>query len=149
MSAPVEHSSGNGEQQRCNDSMGKHLQNCPRNTEHVCRSQTKQYETHVAYARITNDELEVMLAQRHRCRVNNSDHGQDGDPFAPHLESFGKEIHRYAQARVSTKFHHDAGEQHRACRGRCDMTCRRPGMQRPDAGKHCEPEEQHRKSPRL
>ena len=88
-----------------------------------------------------------MLAQRHGCCVNNSDHGEDGDPFAPCMESLREQIHRYAQTRISAQFHHDAGKQHRPCGGRGDVARRRPGMQWPDAGKHSEPEEQHGKCP--
>ena len=41
------------------------------------------------------------------------------------------------------------GEQHRARGRRSDVTGRRPGVQRPDAGEHGEPEKQNREGPRL
>ena len=147
MSASIEHSPRNGEEQCGDHSVGKHLQHCSRDTERVCRSQTNQHETHMAHARITNNEFQITLAQSHRRRVNNSDHGQGSDPFAPYLESFWKDVHRDAQSRIGAQFHHDAGKQHRPCSGRRDVACRSPGMQWPDAGKHSEAEEQHRKGP--
>src|SRR5207249_1437537 len=96
MSASIEHSSRNGEEQRGDHSVGKHLQYGSRDTERACRSQTKQHETRMAYARITNNEFQITLAQSHSRCVNNSDHGKGGDPFAPYLESFWKELHRDA-----------------------------------------------------
>src|SRR5438046_8814732 len=105
MSASIEHSSRNGEEQRGDHSVGKHLQYCSRDTERVCRSQTKQHETHMTHARITNDEFQITLAQSDRRRVNNSDYGQNADPIAPDLESFWKDIHGDAQSRKGAKVH--------------------------------------------
>src|SRR4029450_11670699 len=50
---------------------------------------------------------------------------------------------------ISAEFHHDSGEQHRARGGRGDVTSRRPGVERPNAGEDREYEKQNWERPRL
>ena len=147
--AAIDHASGNGEEQGADDAVRKHLQHGAGNAEHIGRRQPEQHEAHVAHARIADDEFEIALPQRDRRGVNNSDDGENRDPFAPHLETERKEIHRHAQRAVGAKLHHDAGEQHRTGGRRGDVTGRRPGVQRPDAGENGEAEKQNRKRPGL
>ena len=147
--APINHASGNGEEQGADHAVRKHLQHRAGNAEHIGRGQSEQHETHVTDAGIADDEFQIALPQRDRRGVNNSDDRENRDPFAPHLESFREKIHRHAQRAVGAEFHHDAGEQHRTGGRRGDVAGRRPGVQRPDAGEHGEPEEQNRERPRL
>src|SRR5947199_1634193 len=100
MSASIEHSPRNGEEQCGDHSVGKHLQHCSRDTERVSGSQTNQHETNTAHARITNNEFHITFAQSHRRRVNNSDPGQGSEPFAPYLESLSKDVHLEEKFRI-------------------------------------------------
>src|SRR5262249_32024379 len=54
-----------------------------------------------------------------------------------------------AQRGIGTEFHDDAGQQHRACGRRRDVTCWRPGMEWPDTGENRKSQKQNRESPRL
>ena len=139
--APINHSSGNGEEEGANHAVGKHLQNRAGNAEDVGGGQAEQNETHVTDTGITDNEFKISLTQRDRSGINDPDHGENCDPGPPHLEALRKKIHRHAQGGISAEFHHDAGEQHRARGGRGDMTGRCPGVQRPDTGEHGKPEE--------
>ena len=109
----------------------------------------KKHETHVAHARIADDEFQVALSQGDRCGINNSDHGQNRDPFSPHLKTLREKIHRDAQRAIGSEFHHDSGEQHRTRSRRSHVAGRRPGVQWPDAGKNGKTEEQNRERPGL
>ena len=84
---PIIDRAGKGEEERADDAVREHLQNRARNPEQIAGRQAKQNKTHVADARIADDEFEIVLAERDRCRVNNPDDGEDGDPFAPHLKA--------------------------------------------------------------
>ena len=77
-----------------------------------CGSEAKKDETHVTHTRVTNDEFQVALPQRHRSCVDNSNNGQNGDPFAPHLKALRKKVHGHAQTAVGTELHYNTGEQH-------------------------------------
>src|SRR4029453_843969 len=110
--AAIEHAPGHGEKQSRDDAVRKHLQHCTRHTERVSGRQPEQHETHVADTRITNDEFEIALAERHRRSVNNSNNGENSNPMTPRVETLRKKIHRDAQSAVSAEFHYNAGEQH-------------------------------------
>ena len=70
--------------------VGKHLQDRAGDAERIGRRQPEQDESHVADARISDDEFQVALTQRHRRGVNDPDHAEHRDPLPPHLETFGK-----------------------------------------------------------
>ena len=127
----------------------EHLQDRAADAERVRRREPEQDESHVADARIADDEFEVALPQRDGRGIDDPDDAEDRDPFAPQLEAEREEIHRDAQGAISAKFHDDAGEQHRTGGRRGDVAGGRPGVQRPDAGEHGEPEKQNGKGPGL
>ncbi len=112
MGAPINHSSGNGEEKGADHAVGKHLQDRTGNAEDVGRRKPEQNKTHVADTRVADHKFQVALTQRDGGGVNNSDNRKDCDPGPPHLKALREKIHRYAQSRVSAEFHHDAGEQH-------------------------------------
>ena len=84
---PIIDGAGKCEEQRTDHAVRKHLQDRSGNTEEVARRQTEENETHVAHTRVTDNELEIALAQRDRGRVDDPDDRENRDPFAPNLKT--------------------------------------------------------------
>ena len=80
--AAINHAPGHGEEQGGDHAMRKHLQDRAADAEHVGRRQSEQHESHVADARIADDEFQVPLPQRDRRGINDPDHAEHGDPVA-------------------------------------------------------------------
>src|ERR1041384_1035163 len=106
--APINHSSGNGEEKRADHAVRKHLQDRTGNAEDVRGCEPKQNKTHVTHAGVADDKFEIALTQGNGGGVNNSDDGENGDPRSPDLKSDWKKIYRHAQRRVSAEFHDDS-----------------------------------------
>src|SRR5205085_7963805 len=139
------HATGNGEEKSADDAVGKHLQDRTGNADRVRGRESKQNKTHVAHARIADDEFQIALAQSDGSGVNNSDDGENCDPWSPDSKAEWKKIYRHSESPVGAEFHHDSGKQHRAGGRRGDVTGRRPGVKRPNAGENREPEKQNGK----
>ena len=104
MCARMNHSPGNGEQERANDAVREHLQNCAGDTQRIRGREAEQDESHVADARVANDKFEIALAKRDRRRVDDPDDRQDNDPIAPRLKPFRENVERNTQRAISASF---------------------------------------------
>ena len=104
--------SGEGEEEGPDHSVREHLQNGTGNSENIANGQSEENKSHVADARVPDDEFQVVLPQSDSRCVNDPDDREDSDPLAPGLIARGKEIQRDAKCAVSPKLHHDSGQQH-------------------------------------
>ncbi len=78
----INHPPDHGEQQPGNDAVREHLQHRAAQADGIQRHQTQQHETHVAHARIADDEFEILLHQRHHRAVHDADDRQHRDTRA-------------------------------------------------------------------
>ena len=96
--AGIDHPPGNGEEERADDAVGKHLQDRAGNPEHVRRGQAEEDETHVADARIADDKFQIALPQRDGGRVNDPD---DSRATAIHCSTCGSLAGKDSSPRAS------------------------------------------------
>ena len=148
VSAVVDHSPDDGEEQPGDHAVGEHLKDCAIEADLIQSHQAEQDESHVADTGIADDELEVSLNERDACAVDDADQGQQGKDIAPRaeaeqmkspgIEATGKEHHRHAKTAVSAELHDNSGEQHRRAGWGGRVATRRPGVKGPHTGQHGE-----------
>ena len=85
--AAINDATGDGEEESRNHAVRKHLENRAAYSERVRGREPEEDEAHVADTGITDDELEVALAQSDPGGINDPDDAEDGDPFTPRLKA--------------------------------------------------------------
>ena len=85
--AVIDHAPDDGEQQPGDDAVREHLQHRAAQADCVERQQPEQHEAHVADAGVADDELEVLLHQRHHRAIDDADHRQQAQHVAPGTEA--------------------------------------------------------------
>ena len=117
----------------------------------IQREDPQRAEAQVADRRIGDQLLPILLHQADQRAVNDGHNGEQ--PHGVHDERiFGgvrQQREREAQEPVGSHLQQDAGQDHRAGRGRLGMRVGKPGMQRPHGDLHGEAQEEGPEDPPL
>ena len=121
----------------------------PAKTHRVQGGDAHEHVAHVADAGIADDVLEVVLGQRGDRAVDDVHRAEADEHRHPHLRALRSEQHAHLDDAEGTQLHQHTSVQHADPGRRRDMAVGRPGMERPQAGEHAEPQREEGEYPHL